>query len=451
MTANRAATDASVAAFLGLGSNLGDREAALQFACERLARTPGIAVEAVSTFKETAPVGGPPQGPFLNAAVRVRTRLSPQALLAIGKAIEREAGRKPGGPRSGPRELDVDVLLYGDLVVDEKDLVVPHPRLLEREFALDPLRELGVEVRAIPRETRPIVLREPGRFAARCDAWRRGACTLGLVPTMGALHEGHASLLRAARQECDRVAATIFVNPLQFAPHEDLSRYPRPFEADLALCAREGVDVVFAPPVEAMYGDGFASRIAVGPEAAGMEGAVRPEHFSGVATVVTRLWSLARPDVGYFGEKDAQQLAVLRRVHEDLGLCGAIRGCPTVREPDGLAMSSRNVYLSPMDRAAAAAMPRALAAAKDAYREGLRDAARLVAAARAVLLAEPRCRGIDYVELRAPEDLAPLGEGPVGAARLLIAARFGEPATRLLDNARLDEPSADDPIGVAPT
>lgn len=428
----------AVLAWLGLGSNLGDREANLRFACERLARTPGIAVEAVSTFRETAPVGGPPQGAFLNGAVRIATTLSPPALLAVQKAIEREAGRRADGPHHGPRELDIDLLLYGDATIDTRELVVPHPRLLERSFALDPLRELGVDPGTIPRRESPRVIRDPAEFAAHCDALRRGGCRLGLVPTMGALHEGHASLMRRARADCDRVAATIFVNPLQFAPHEDLARYPRPFAADLALCAREGVALVFAPSVEAMYGKDFISRIAVGREAVGMEGAVRPDHFSGVATVVTILWSLARPDFGYFGQKDAQQLAVLRRVHQDLRLCGAIVGCPIVRDADGLAMSSRNVYLQPEDRRAAVVIVAALREARARFLAGERDAERLVAAARERLAGEPRCRAVDYVELRAPDDLAPLPKGPIGPARLLIAARFGDPATRLLDNARVD-------------
>ncbi len=418
-----------VVVHLGLGSNRGDRQRHLDFALDRLRSVPGVEILACSRVRETAPVGGPPQGPFLNAVVEVRCMLAPHALLAV---------------RFGPRELDIDILLFGSERIDTRDLIVPHPRLCEREFVLEPLRELGVDVRRIPQEPRPRVVRDPAAFATLCAQWRAGGCRIGLVPTMGALHAGHASLMRRARAGCDRVAATVFVNPLQFAPHEDLSRYPRPFEADVALCAREDVDAVFAPSVEAMYPPGFVSRIAVGREALGMEGAARPDHFSGVATVVTRLWSLALPHVGYFGEKDAQQLAVLRRVHADLGLCGAIEGCAIVREPDGLAMSSRNVYLAPDDRRAGRVLSRALRAADRAFRDGERDRDRLLARAREVLAGEPRCR-VDYLELRSADDLAELPSGTVGPVRLLVAGRFGDPVTRLLDNAVLGRDDLPEP------
>lgn len=334
---------------------------------------------------------------YLNGAVRIATTLSPQALLAVQKAIEREAGRRADGPHHGPRGLDIDLLLYGDATIDTRELVVPHPRLLERAFALDPLRELGVDPGTIPRRESPRVIRDPAEFAAHCDALRRGGCRLGLVPTMGALHAGHASLMRRARADCDRVAVTIFVNPLQFAPHEDLARYPRPFAADLALCAREGIELVFAPSVEAMYAKDFISRIAVGREAVGMEGAARPRPLQ--RSRDRRHDPLvARPSrLQLLGQKDAQSLAVLRRVHQDLRLCGAIVGCPIVREADGLAMSSRNVYLQPEDRRAAVVI---VAALREARARGPwpGSATRGGVVARERLAAEPRCRAIDYVD-----------------------------------------------------
>jgi pantoate--beta-alanine ligase len=429
---------------IGLGANLGDREANLRAALRRLDTLPGVAVEAVSSLRETAPVGGPEQPPYLNGVARLRTSLEPEVLLGLLKALEREAGREPDGPRFGPRPLDLDILLFGERVVDRRELQVPHPRLFERAFVLEPLAELGVDPRALPRPERPMVEREAAAFAARCAAWRRGGCALGLVPTMGALHEGHAALIRRARAECDRVAVTIFVNPLQFGPHEDLSRYPRPLEADLRICAAEGADLVFVPAVETVYPPGFCSRIEVGAEARGMEGEARPGHFAGVATVVAKLWSLAGPDRAYFGRKDAQQVAVLRRLRRDLGLSGELVECAIVREPDGLARSSRNVYLGPEDRAAAVAVSRALAAAAAAHRGGERRAERLVEVAREVLAAEPRCVGVDYLELRGDEDLAPWPGGrSVDRARLLVAARFGRPPTRLLDNRTLGAEDAE--------
>jgi pantoate--beta-alanine ligase len=419
-----------VTAYLGVGANLGARQDNIRAAIERLRAAPGIVVEAVSALHETEPVGGPPQGAFLNGAVRLRTHLTPHALLAVCQAIERECGREPTPARNQPRPLDFDILLFGDRTIDSKALRVPHPRMFEREFVLAPLRELGVDVAALPRpKTGPQVVHAGDDFAALCSTWWRGGCSIGLVPTMGALHAGHASLVQRARAECDRVAATIFVNPLQFAAHEDLTRYPRPFAADLALLAQEDVDVVFAPGDAAMYPPGFASRVAVGAEAAGMEGAVRPGHFAGVATVVAKLFAIARPTHAYFGEKDAQQLSVIERLVADLGFPVTIRRCPTVREPDGLALSSRNVYLGAEDRAAAPVLHRALAAVCAAWREGQRDPQTLAGLGAAIVTAEPRA-ALDYFEVR--------------GGRAYVAARLGSGgrSTRLIDNMVLDEDTA---------
>jgi pantoate--beta-alanine ligase len=255
------------------------------------------------------------------------------------------------------------------------------------------------------------------------------------------LHDGHASLLHRARAECDRVVATVFVNPLQFGAGEDFSAYPRQLERDVGICGAAGADVVFAPERAAIYPEGFASHIGVGREAQGLEGEVRPGHFGGVATVVAKLLVLGRPARAYFGEKDAQQLAVIRRLVKDLGLPVDVRGCPIVREPDGLARSSRNVYLGPRDRAAAPVLFRALSASRARFRAGERDQGALRAAALAVVATEPRCQ-LDYLELRAEGDLSPLPPGPLGAcgARLLVAARFTTDSarpTRLIDNASL--------------
>jgi pantoate--beta-alanine ligase len=254
---------------------------------------------------------------------------------------------------------------------------------------------------------------------------RRGA-TLALVPTMGALHEGHRSLIRLAREQADAVAVSIFVNPLQFGPSEDLDRYPRTLDADLDACRDEGVALVFAPATSEMYSDGAQVTIDPGPLGALLEGAVRPGHFAGVLTVVTKLLNLVRPEVAVFGEKDYQQLALIRRLVADLDLGVRVVAGPTVREPDGLALSSRNRYLTPEQRRAALALGAALRAGGAAGPAGP-DA--VLAAARAVLA---RATGVvvDYVALRAP-DLEPAP--PAGPARLLVAARVG--GTRLIDNA----------------
>lgn len=249
---------------------------------------------------------------------------------------------------------------------------------------------------------------------------------VGLVPTMGALHAGHRALIEQARAFSESVVVTIFVNPLQFGPAEDLAVYPRTLEADVAMCADAGADVVWAPSVEDVYPGGPAQvTVDPGPLGAELEGAFRPTHFAGVLTVVAKLLGLIRPAVAYFGEKDYQQLALITRMTADLELGVGIAGVPTVREPDGLALSSRNVFLSGDDRQAALAVSRGLFAGQAAASGG---AEAVLAAARAVVAAEPAVR-LDYLELRG----ADLGPVPArGEARLLVAARVGR--TRLIDN-----------------
>ena len=257
---------------------------------------------------------------------------------------------------------------------------------------------------------------------------RREGAAVVLVPTMGALHAGHAALLRAAREHAGPgvVVASIFVNPLQFAPGEDLDRYPRTMDADLELCAAAGVDVVFAPAVDEMYPGGEPLvTVEPGPLGGILEGASRPGHFRGVLTVVAKLFGLVRPTVAVFGQKDYQQLILVRRMSRDLCLGVDVVGAETVREADGLALSSRNRYLDSQQRRLAVTLSRALRAAQDRAADGA-EAAR--AAATAVLDAEPEV-GVDYLAILGPE----LAEAPEsGEGRVLVAARIG--STRLIDN-----------------
>lgn len=264
--------------------------------------------------------------------------------------------------------------------------------------------------------------------AAVDDAKQRGH-RVGLVPTMGAFHEGHLSLMRRARAENGLVVVSLFVNPTQFAANEDLSTYPRDEQRDAALAEAEGVDVLFAPEPAEIYPDGFATSIHVAGITEVLDGASRPGHFDGVATVVTKLFGIVRPDVAYFGRKDAQQVLVVQRVVRDLNLDVRIEPCPIVREPDGLAMSSRNVYLDADARDRATALHRALDAAAALHRDGVRDAEGIRSSALAVLADA----GIDpeYLELRDADTLAAV-ERADRDALLLIAARVG--AARLIDN-----------------
>ena len=268
-------------------------------------------------------------------------------------------------------------------------------------------------------------------------AARRGWAnkTVGLVPTMGFLHAGHLSLVERARAENEQVVVSIFVNPTQFGPHEDLSRYPRDLPRDLALLEAAGADVVFTPSVEQVYPEGFGTYVEpAGALAERLEAATRPGHFRGVATVVTKLLLIVAPDRAYFGQKDAQQVAVVRRMVADLNLPVEARVLPTVREPDGLAMSSRNKYLGPEDRAAAIVLNRALRAGADAFeRQPAGGVADVIAAMAAVVAAEARAQ-LDYADVCDPATFAPLTELHAPAL-LAIAAKVG-PA-RLIDNVLL--------------
>jgi pantoate--beta-alanine ligase len=265
---------------------------------------------------------------------------------------------------------------------------------------------------------------------SRLDAARAGGGVVGFVPTMGFLHDGHASLMRAARTDTDLVVTSIFVNPLQFAPHEDLDSYPRDLGGDTALAEANGVDLLFVPAAAEMYPEAMRTTVSVGEVAAPLEGHSRPTHFDGVATVVTKLFAIVGPCRAYFGEKDFQQLAVVRTLVSDLSLPVEVVGCPTVREPDGLAMSSRNAYLTADERAAAPVVHRALRAGVAAVEAGATDPAAVRRAMAELIDAEPLAE-LDYAEVVDAGTLA-VPDPLRGTLRLLVAARFG--GARLIDN-----------------
>ena len=280
------------------------------------------------------------------------------------------------------------------------------------------------------RRYRPQVIRTLPALSRTLAQWRTQHDTIALVPTMGALHAGHLALVRLAQRRANRVITSIFVNPTQFAPHEDLATYPRTFADDVAALAALKADLIWAPSSETMYPSGFATRIEPdGPAKAGLEDAFRPHFFAGVATVVAKLLIQCAPDIALFGEKDYQQLKVVTQLARDLGLKTRIIGAPTVRESDGLARSSRNAYLSPSERAAAPVLHRVLA-----------DSARKIAEGKTIgtVLDEGRAAiaqagfVLDYLEARHAETLAPVGSRKDGPLRLLVAARIGK--TRLIDN-----------------
>jgi pantoate--beta-alanine ligase len=262
------------------------------------------------------------------------------------------------------------------------------------------------------------------------DALRVKKATIALVPTMGALHDGHVSLVRQAQRRATRVVVSIFVNPAQFAPHEDFDSYPRTWQADVAKLVAEKVDLIWSPNAKTMYPDGFASRILTeGPATAGLEDRFRPQFFGGVTTVVGKLFAQCRPDIALFGEKDFQQLKVVTRMARDLDLGVKVIGAPTVRERDGLALSSRNVRLSPGQRQAAPALYRAMKDAAKRLRAGDEIGAAIASGARQINEAG---FSLDYFEVRHAETLAPIASVEHGPTRILVAATIGN--TRLIDN-----------------
>jgi pantoate--beta-alanine ligase len=265
---------------------------------------------------------------------------------------------------------------------------------------------------------------------AACRQVAASGKTLGFVPTMGALHEGHLSLVRASKARCAVTAASVFVNPLQFAPHEDLEKYPRPLEHDAAMLEALGVEFLFLPAVEEMYPAGAKTHVVVEDLSGKLDGASRPTHFRGVTTVVTKLFEIVRPNYAFFGQKDAVQCTVLRRMVRDLDMDVEIVVCPIVREPDGLAMSSRNIYLSPEQRKGALVLHRALMRAQVAVDRGERDPAQLVEIGTQVVAEEPSGR-LDYFAVVDPETLEP-ATGLARGALVAVAVYFG--STRLIDN-----------------
>jgi pantoate--beta-alanine ligase len=251
---------------------------------------------------------------------------------------------------------------------------------------------------------------------------------------MGALHEGHLSLVRAAKAQCEAVAVSIFVNPTQFGPTEDLSKYPRQFDRDCLLLEKEGVDILFAPPIEEIYPEGRVTWVLVETLSEKLDGRSRPGHFRGVTTIVAKLFNIIEPETAFFGQKDAAQLAVIRRMVRDLNFPVEIVACPIVREPDGLAMSSRNAYLNREERSRALVLQRSLQKARQQFHEGERSAAKLIFAAKEVFASEPQVV-LDYFEIVDPETLDPV-DRISQKALVAVAARVG--ATRLIDNVVLE-------------
>jgi pantoate--beta-alanine ligase len=419
-------------------------------AIAEIRKQPAICLQAVSSFHETAPVGGPPgQANYFNAAVAIETKLSPADLQGMLAAIEQKLGRTRA-ERWGPRTVDLDLLLYGDSTIETPELTIPHPRMAERRFVLAPAAEIAADLQH-PRTGKTIgqmlaelpaaaeganplrVFTSPTDMQATILRLREAGRRIGIVPTMGALHPGHLSLVEVAKDQADVVVATIFVNPTQFGPKEDFGKYPRTLDNDLTALSAAGCDLVFVPASEDIFPPGFSAYVEPPDVAQPLEGVCRPGHFRGVATVVLKLFHLIPAHIACFGQKDFQQLLVIRHLVRDLALPIEILPCPTIREPDGLALSSRNRYLSPTERQQALALSRALRRAEELVSRGERDSQRVIATMRTILT-EGGIRAIDYIAVADRETLAelPVLDCPAVA---LVAAHVG--ATRLIDNCLL--------------
>ncbi len=448
-------TEAGVSALIGLGGNLGavaERFAAAQAALGSLGRVRGRAPDFWSL-----PLG-PEQPIFRNSALWLETKLPARQLLTALHKIESDQGRQRD-LRWGPRTLDLDLLYYGDAISYDSNCRIPHPHVRERAFALGPAAVLAPEHRdpeagrclaALYQETRRDIM-EALTSKAELRAFRK-RCTgrLAFVPTMGALHEGHLSLVRQARELGDHVLVSIFVNPLQFGPQEDLARYPRDPEGDRRKLLELGVDGLFEIESPAMYGAHHETRIVQERLPRHLCGLSRSGHFEGVMTVVAKLLLLASPDVMLLGRKDFQQTVVLQRMITDLDFPVELHIAPTTREADGLALSSRNAYLSPEQRAQACCLSQALFAGERAFAAGETDP-RALERLMAAELAQARELVVEYCTLVDPNTL----DARSGAARAgdvaLVAGRLGK--TRLIDNRLLGavaDPRLPDPLAENP-
>lgn len=444
-------------AAIALGGNVGEPERTFKRALNLLERDEDFTVLRRSNWLSTDPVGAPDQPAYTNGAVLAETTLAPAELLEALRKVETHLGRdRSAEERFGPRVLDLDILFVTDskgeqVRVRTNSLTLPHPRMEERAFVLGPLAEVAPEARLM-RSGRTVKEQlefvEAGGGLARfesvddarawCAASAEDGGTLGFVPTMGALHEGHLELVRQAARENDRVCVSIFVNPLQFNNPEDLERYPRDFAGDTKLLSSAGCSMAFTGTLEQFFPEGTESAaVDPGPSAEGLEGTFRPGHFAGVATIVNRLFEVVQPTRAYFGAKDFQQCLVVEALESSKAGTPQIVRCPIVRSSSGLALASRNLLLPEDSKADALRISKALNTVRQAWRGGLRDASTLQDMLQAEL--DHPSIGLEYAEIRDPSAWTPdAPTGLLGQAVALVAAVVG--GVRLIDNMELSAP-----------
>ncbi len=416
--------------YLGLGSNLGDRKKNIQLAIDFLRDIDGIRIESSSALYETDPQGCPYGSPkFLNGVIKIKTTLGPEQLLMTLKSIEKKLGRKGVKQKFSPRPIDLDILFYANKKINLPNLKIPHQHLRERDFVLKPLKEIAPKViKSLARKMKVISSIDRMRqFIAEEKAMNK---TIGFVPTMGCLHQGHLSLIRQAKKDCDICVASIFVNPIQFSPEEDYKKYPRDLECDSILAKSAGCDCIFYPEVKNMYPESYLTYVNVEKITDCLCGAVRPGHFKGVTTVVAKFLNIIQPDIAYFGQKDYQQVLVIRKMAYDLNMPLKIKIMPIIRESDGLSMSSRNTYLNVRERHEAAVLYQSLSKAKKMVLAGEKNSEKIIAGIRDMIMQKNSAR-IDYIAVTDAGTLEPL-EQVKGKALIALAVWLGK--TRLIDN-----------------
>ncbi len=425
-------------AYIALGSNIAPRRFFIDSAAKKIAQEEEIALKRRSSIYDTYPIGGLSQGRFLNSVVEVETSLKPRELLVKLLQIERSLSRRRTG-RNKPRTIDLDILLYDNLAVRGNGIAIPHPRMHKRDFVMFGMNEISPtaihpilkkSVGDIYSERQMKVIRSPKEAYNYICALKRKGKRIGFVPMMGYLHKGHLSLIKKARCENDIVVISIFVNPTQFGPREDYRRYPRDFRRDKTLAKKAGADIIFYPEVKSMYASDHSTYVNVEEISETLCGRSRPAHFRGVATIVTKLFNIIPADNAYFGQKDAQQAFVIERMVGDLNIPVKIKMLPIVREKAGLAMSSRNAYLTKKERSEASVLFRSLLLARDLIKRTERKASNIIKCMKDLIRKNSSAR-IEYVSIVDTVELKNI-KTLKGKVLIAVAARFGK--TRLIDN-----------------
>ena len=418
-----------VTCYLGLGSNLGKREENINLALRYIKALKKTKVIKASSFYETEPQGGPVKSPrFINAVAKLRTELPPAELFRELKSLEVKLGRK-NSRRFYPRIIDLDILFYGRKKINLPYLKIPHPRIRERDFVLRPLKEVAPHIiKSLAGEIRVISgITQMRKFSAESRVKNK---TIGFVPTMGYLHQGHLSLIRQAKRDCDICVVSIFVNPIQFGPQEDYKKYPRDLEQDSILAKSAGCDCIFYPKAEDMYPQGYLTDVNVQKVSDCLCGLSRPGHFKGVATVVTKLLNIVGPDIAYFGGKDYQQALLIKKMIRDLNMPLRIKVMPCVREPDGLALSSRNTYLNSQERQDAVVLFQSLQKIKEMIGKSERNSKNLIKEIKKMILKKKTAK-IDYLAVVNAQTLEPVS---FVKEKTLVALAVWIGKTRLIDN-----------------